>query len=203
VVLILDVCIFVPDPPVSKSWRAYWPFSSRRQRKKILLGWTRVSQERQKHFSFVQAKYSLGVTHLCRGCKAADYLLKVLKTFDGSTLCAKHVLVRGSGGMPPLPPLPRNLGSLRANLLAIHISVNCACSQMSFTAHKLCHQYCQTCTKSKSTWHKLHGYTTPTWRVSVISCVQKACQSLTPFKHSIKNLLYWSMIDMGKYMSSQ
>ena len=64
-----------------------------------------MSQERQKHFSFVQAKYSLGVTHLCRGCEAADYLLEVLKTFDGSTLCAKHILERGSGVCPlSLPP---------------------------------------------------------------------------------------------------
>ena len=64
-----------------------------------------MSQERQKHFSFVQAKYSSEVARLCRGRKAADYLLKVLKTLIVySMLCVKHVLVRGSGGMPPPPP---------------------------------------------------------------------------------------------------
>ena len=70
-----------------------------------------MSQEWQKHSSFVQAKYSSGVKHLGRGCKAADYLLKVLKTLMVySMLCVKNVLVRGSGGMPPLPaPLSRNL----------------------------------------------------------------------------------------------
>ena len=59
----------------------------------------------QEQFSFVQAKHSSGITHLCEGCKAADYPLKVLKTFDGSMRYVKHALVRGSGGMPP--PHPR------------------------------------------------------------------------------------------------
>ena len=48
----------------------------------------------QEQFSFVQAKHSSGITHLCEGCKAADYPLKVLKTFDGSMRYVKHALVR-------------------------------------------------------------------------------------------------------------
>jgi len=64
-----------------------------------------VSQEWQKHSSFVQAKYSLGVKHLYRGCKAADYLLKVLKMLMVySMLGVKNVLVRESGGVPLSPP---------------------------------------------------------------------------------------------------
>ena len=59
---------------------------------------------------------------------------------------SKHALVRGSGSIP-LEKLWK-LGSLRVHLLAIHISAQFSrvCSQMSITAHELCHQ---TCTKSK------------------------------------------------------
>jgi len=80
----------------------------------------------------------------------------MVKIFDGSLVPAvKHALVRGSGGMPPGKCW--KLGSLRVHLLAIHISVSQAqinrlCSQTSITAHKLCHQDCQTCTKSNSSW---------------------------------------------------
>ena len=59
-----------------------------------------MSQGWQKHFSFGQANYSAGVMHLCGGCKAADYPCKALKNFGGSMLCAKHTLVRESGGIP-------------------------------------------------------------------------------------------------------
>jgi len=69
-----------------------------------------------------------------------------------------------------------NLASLRVHLLAIYISVsqaqiNSVCSQMSNTAHKLCHQE-QTCTESKSSWPTRCGircmdiYTTPTCRIT-------------------------------------
>jgi len=43
-----------------------------------------VSQGWQKHLSFGQAKYSLGVMQLRRHCKTADYLHKAVKNFDGS-----------------------------------------------------------------------------------------------------------------------
>ena len=66
----------------------------------------RVSQGWQKHFSFVQAKYSAGVMHLCSAYEAADYLLEALKTFDGSIWCVRYALVRGSGRMHPLSPSP-------------------------------------------------------------------------------------------------
>ena len=92
-----------------------------------------MTREWQKHFSFGQAKYSAVIMHLCRSCEAADYPCKTLKTFM----------------------LHANLQSLRAHLLIIHISVrrtqiNCACSQVSITACKQCHQDLQTCTKGNS-----------------------------------------------------
>jgi len=68
-----------------------------------------VSQGWQKHFSLGQAKYSAGVMHSCGGCKAAYYLQKLLKTFDGSGL-----------GVSP----PRKFWEFRAHLLAIHIAVS-------------------------------------------------------------------------------
>jgi len=51
----------------------------------------RVSQGRRKHFSFVWAKYSVGVIHLHGDSEAAD----------DSTVYAKHALVRGLGDMHP------------------------------------------------------------------------------------------------------
>ena len=97
--------------------------------------------------SFGQAKYCACVMHLCGGCEAAAYLRKALKSFDGSTLHAKHTLEGRSGYAPP----SRKLRSLRAHFLVVLISVNiCVCSQVSIIACKLCHQDHQICTKSKN-----------------------------------------------------
>ena len=53
----------------------------------MLQGWP-------KHFSVGQAKYSAVIMHVAmHGCEAADYLLEVLKTSDGSTR-SRHALVR-------------------------------------------------------------------------------------------------------------
>ena len=55
---------------------------------------------------------ALSYMHLCGGCKAADYPCKALKNFGGSTVCAKHTLVRESGGIPfPLQILGSRLYS--------------------------------------------------------------------------------------------
>ena len=68
--------------------------------------------------------------------------------------CVRSTSLKGGLGYVPCLSLPRNLegASLRVNLLAIRISLNCVCSLMSITAHKPHHQDCQTCTRSKSIW---------------------------------------------------
>jgi len=54
--------------------------------------------------------------HLCGGYKAADYPLKPLKEFDGSMLCVKHILVRGTGGTPF--PIPQEILEFRISVSA-------------------------------------------------------------------------------------
>ena len=79
-----------------------------------------MSQGWQKHFSFVQAKYSAGVIHLCSAYEAADYVLEALKTFDGSIWCVRYALVRGSGRSTLSPPPQEkiwNLGGASAGYL--------------------------------------------------------------------------------------
>jgi len=81
-------------------------------------GRRRVSQGWQKHFSFVQAKYSAGAMHLCRGCERADYPLKILMVVSYAT--CEACTCKGVWGVSPGENL--NLCSLRVYLLAIHIS---------------------------------------------------------------------------------
>jgi len=70
--------------------------------------------------------------HSCSACEAADYRLEVLKTFDGSMLCVKYTLVRGSGGMHPLPPPPspgkKKLKLRGASAGYLHLSQLCLLS---------------------------------------------------------------------------
>ena len=84
----------------------------------------------------------------CTSCEAADYSHKALKNFGWYYTFEAC----------PCKVCHWNLGPLRVHLLAIYTSqllkaqINSVCSQMSITAHKLCHQDHQTCTKSKSSW---------------------------------------------------
>jgi len=43
------------------------------------------------------------------------------------------------------------------------------------------------------------------WEASCLgnTLVREACQSLTPFKQSVESLLFWSIIDIGKYMGGR
>ena len=71
--------------------------------------WGNFCWEGELWVSLGQAKYSAGVMHSCGGCKAAYYLHKLLKTFDGSGL-----------GVSP----PRKFWEFRAHLLAIYVAVS-------------------------------------------------------------------------------